>query len=183
VPDRPKGPRSGPAARSGPSGPSIPRAQRKRPGIEVYLSPEALERLAAEVERTEESRSALIEALVLTGTPEHYLSPALLEQMQAVAAREGRTLHDCLCSAVDCWLTERDTRRVAIAASSVAAIAHAQLEPHEAAALCREVLARPEVVAAEGEAQQAAVMGELETPSPWDKPDDEPGDEAAPRRG
>jgi hypothetical protein len=165
VAERPKGPRSGANARSGPSGPSIPHAQRKRPLVQVTLSPEVIAALDAEVERTEEPRSRLVEALILTGTPEHYLSPALLEQLQEVAAREGRTLHDCLCSAVDCWLTEHDTSRTVIAASSYAAVARAaldEMEPAAAATLCRAVLARPDVAAAEAADQQAAVLGEAD---------------------
>lgn len=61
-------PRTGPGSRTGEnarSGPSIPLAQRRRRPLEITLSPEARQLLDAEAARTGESRSALVEALVL----------------------------------------------------------------------------------------------------------------------
>ena len=94
-----KPPRSGPGsrtganARSGPSGPTVPRAQRTRKPVEVTLSPEARSLLDAEAKRTEETRSALVEALILSHiASESYLPPVLLERAQTLATRTGQTL-------------------------------------------------------------------------------------------
>ena len=53
-----------PSTTSGPSG-GTPRAKRRRPCIEVTLSPEAIATLDARAESRGESRSACIEALIL----------------------------------------------------------------------------------------------------------------------
>lgn len=91
-----KKPRSGPGSRTGAnarSGPNVPVAQRHRRPLEITLSPEARELLDAEHQRTEESRSALVEALVLSHLQaERYLPPALVEQAQRLAARTGASL-------------------------------------------------------------------------------------------
>jgi hypothetical protein len=94
----------GSTSRSGPSGPTIPADQRKRKPTNLTLSDVARAALDAEVARTEETRSALVEALILTGTPDGYLSPALLEQVQALAAERGETVHAALHSAVEVWM-------------------------------------------------------------------------------
>lgn len=97
-------PRTGPGSRTGKaarSGPSTPRAERTRRPVEVTLSPEARELLDREATRTEESRSALVEALVLSGlAQERYLPPALLEQAQRLATRTGASLDLVLAQAL-----------------------------------------------------------------------------------
>lgn len=103
-----KGPRSGANARSGPSGRSTPRAQRTRRPVEVTLSAEAIAALDAEVARTEEPRSRLVETLILTGRPERYLAPALLEDLSAYAQSRGRSVWDCLHDAVVLYLHTPD---------------------------------------------------------------------------
>lgn len=89
----PKKPRSGPGSRTGAaarSGPDIPRTQRRRRPVEITLSDAARETLDAAVTRTEESRSAIVEACVLAhAAREQYLSPAILERLVALAARRG----------------------------------------------------------------------------------------------
>jgi len=50
------------------SGKSIPRAQRKRRGIEVYLPPAAIEALDELAERDETTRSATVERLIRDAT-------------------------------------------------------------------------------------------------------------------
>ena len=97
----------GTASRSGPSGPTPAEADRLRPRVQLRLAHETIAALDREAARTEESRSALVEALVLTGTPDRYLSPALLEGLQRAAEAQGRDLHAVLCDAVDCYLTEQ----------------------------------------------------------------------------
>lgn len=88
-----KKPRSGPGSRTGAaarSGPDIPRTQRRRRPVEVTLSDAARETLDAAVARTEESRSAIVEACVLAhAAKERYLSPAIMERLVALAARRG----------------------------------------------------------------------------------------------
>ena len=87
------GSRTGTNARSGPSGPTTPRAQRTRRPVEVTLGAEARALLDAESRRTEETRSALVEALILSHiASEAYLPPVLLERAQALATRTGQTL-------------------------------------------------------------------------------------------
>jgi len=104
----PKRPRSGPGSRTGAaarSGPSIPDAQRGRPAVRVTLSREALEALDAAQRRTEESRSAILDTLVLShAAREQYLSPAILERLQALATRRGDPLWLVLDEVVDAGL-------------------------------------------------------------------------------
>ena len=50
------------------SGKSIPRAQRKRRGIEVYLPPEAIAALDAMAEQDGATRSATVERLIRDAT-------------------------------------------------------------------------------------------------------------------
>jgi len=50
---------------SGPSGPSTPRNQRTRRGLEITLSDKARERLDALAKRHEKSRSQIVEELIL----------------------------------------------------------------------------------------------------------------------
>lgn len=101
-------PRSGPGARTGAaarSGPSTPRALRARRPVEVTLSTEARELLDAEAARVEETRSALVEALVLRHLPgEAYWPPALVERAQALAARRGHGVEQVLAEALDAGL-------------------------------------------------------------------------------
>lgn len=92
-----RGHRSGPAARSGPSGPSISRAQRKRRGIEITLSPAAIATLDRLVrDNPGESRSSLIEAAVAGRAIESYVTPGLVEEAASLAASTGQTLEDVL---------------------------------------------------------------------------------------
>lgn len=102
-----RGPRSGPAARSGPSGPSISRAQRKRRGVEITLSREAiatLDRLVAD--NPGESRSSLIEAAIAGRAIERYVTPGLVEEAAGVAAATGQTLEDVLSDAIEGGLSQ-----------------------------------------------------------------------------
>lgn len=89
----PRKPRSGPGSRTGDaarSGPDIPRTQRRRRPVEITLGDAARETLDAAASRTEESRSALVEALVLShAARERHLSPAILERLVALATRRG----------------------------------------------------------------------------------------------
>ena len=52
-------------SRSGPSGPSIPDAQRKRPPLRLTLSPDALAALEWLAERAGSSRSRYLETLIV----------------------------------------------------------------------------------------------------------------------
>lgn len=101
-------PRTGPGSRTGAnarSGPSIPVTQRRRRPLEITLSPEARALLDAEAVRVEESRSALVEALVLRHLPsEAYYPPALLERAQALATRRGHAVDQVLAEALDAGL-------------------------------------------------------------------------------
>ncbi len=100
-----KGARTGANARSGPSGPSTPRNARGRPKIELSLSPSARQLLDAEAARTEESRSALVEALVLRHLAgEGYWPPVLVERAQALASVRGHALERVLAEALDVGL-------------------------------------------------------------------------------
>lgn len=91
-----KKPRSGPGSRTGAaarSGPAIADAQRQRPARRVTLSPEAWALLDAQRAESEDSVSAQLDALVLSrGAEERHLSPAILERLQALAARRGDPL-------------------------------------------------------------------------------------------
>lgn len=100
-----KGTRTGANARSGPSGPSTPRGQRTRRPVEITLGADARQLLDAEVRRTEESRSALVEALVLRHLAgEVYWPPALVERAQGLATRRGHALERVLAEALDAGL-------------------------------------------------------------------------------
>jgi hypothetical protein len=95
-----KGTRTGANARSGPSGPSTPHHARARKKVEVTLSDEARAVLLAESARTEEPRSLLVEALVVSHlAQERYLPPALLGRAQALATRRGGNLWTVLSEA------------------------------------------------------------------------------------
>lgn len=91
-----KKPRSGPGSRTGAaarSGPSIADAQRQRPARRVTLSTEAWALLDAQRAESEDSVSAQLDALVLSrGAEERHWSPAILERLQALAARRGDPL-------------------------------------------------------------------------------------------
>lgn len=52
-------------SRSGPSGPSIPDSQRKRPPLRLTLSPDALAALEWLAERAGSSRSQYVEGLLM----------------------------------------------------------------------------------------------------------------------
>lgn len=100
-----KGTRTGKNARSGPSGASTPRAARTRRPVEVTLSDEARAVLLAESARTEEPRSLLVEALVLSHlAQERYLPPAVLGMAQALAQRRRVDLWTVISEALLCGL-------------------------------------------------------------------------------
>jgi hypothetical protein len=101
MPTKKTGTRTGANARSGPSGPSLPRAARARKKVEVTLSDEARAVLLAESARTEEPRSLLVEALVVSHLArERYLPPALLALAQHLATRRGVDLWTVLSEAL-----------------------------------------------------------------------------------
>jgi len=79
---------------SGPSGQSTPRALRTRRPLEITLSEEARAVLDGAAERTEETRSALVESLILSHLAgERLLPPALLqsaEELRTIRSRDGR---------------------------------------------------------------------------------------------
>lgn len=101
-------PRTGPGSRTGAnarSGPSIPVTQRRRRPLEITLSPEARQLLDAEARRTGQSRSALVEALVLRHLPgEAYWPPALVERAQGLATRRGHPVEQVLAEALNAGL-------------------------------------------------------------------------------
>lgn len=139
-------PRSGPGSRTGAnarSGPNVPVAQRHRRPLEITLSPEARELLDREAARTEESRSALVEALVLSHLAgERYLPPALVEGVQARATARGIDYHTALAEAVAVGLHAPPT-----------AAGGLTLAPEHAAAV--------QALAADRSASPAEVLGEL----------------------
>ncbi len=59
---------------SRPGGPSIPRAERLRKPIELTLSDKALEALGALAEMNGESRSAVVERMVLRAARRHKIA-------------------------------------------------------------------------------------------------------------
>lgn len=138
--------RTGPGSRTGAaarSGPNIPTSQRKRRPLEITLGAEARALLDAEATRTEETRSALVEALVLSHLQaERYLPPALVEGVQARATARGIDYHAALAEAVAVGLH-----------APPAAAGGLTLTPEHAAAV--------QALAADRSASPAEVLGEL----------------------
>lgn len=64
MPDRPRGPRSGAAARSGPSGPTITPEQRHRRELRVTVAPETRDYLEALAQQEGTSPSRLVDEAV-----------------------------------------------------------------------------------------------------------------------
>lgn len=91
-----KGSRTGAQARSGPSGPSIPRAQRRQTKIEISLSPEAREALDARAERLGLHRSRVVESLILGAETDALLTPEGSHNLSRVARDSGLSAREAL---------------------------------------------------------------------------------------
>lgn len=100
-----KGTRTGANARSGPSGPSIPRSQRRQTKIELSLSPSERATLETAAARQDETKSALVAALIASHLQgEEHFSPVHLETARRIADRTGQALWLVLDSALSSGL-------------------------------------------------------------------------------